>query len=267
VASLPSIYLRLIAARVRAQLQYRVSFVLEIVGSFFLTFIDFLVIAVIFQHLPALGGWTLGEVAFLYGTSYISFKVVDVLIGHIDFMPQQIQTGAFDMVLIRPLGALFQIITADFSMRHIGSVAQALVVFGISLSLVEIDWSIARLLALMVMLVSGGLIFAAIWIMGATTTFWTVRTMEMVNAITYGGNLLTSFPLSIYGSWFRRFFAFVIPLAFVNYFPSLYILDKADPLGMPGAFRFLSPLVAVAMAFLAWHVWNIGVRHYRSTGS
>lgn len=267
MASLPAIYLHLVGARIRGQLQYRLSFVLYMLASFALSFTDFLTVLVIFQHLPRLGGWTLGEIAFLYGTSYATFKLTDMAIGHLDLLPQQIQRGDFDMVLIRPLGSLFQVITSDFALRHIGSTTQGLLVFGISLSLVDINWTVSRALMLALIPLSGSVIFASVWVVGAATTFWTVRTMEYVNAFTYGGNQFTSYPLNIYAGWFRRLFAFIIPLAFVNYFPALYVLNKPDPLGLPGWLRFLSPLVAAVMALVAWQVWNIGVRHYRSTGS
>lgn len=267
MASLPSIYLHLIGARIRGQLQYRVSFVLYLLAAFCLSFIDFLAVLIIFQHLPRLGGWTLGEVAFLYGTSYVTFKLTDMAVGHLDLLPQQIQRGDFDLVMIRPLGALFQVLTADFALRHLGSALQGLLVFCVSLAMVEIDWTPGRVLVLALIPLSGGVIFAAVWVLGATTAFWTTRTMEMVNAFTYGGNQLTSYPLTIYAGWFRRIFAFVIPLAFVNYFPALYVLDKPDPLGAPGWLRFCAPLVATAMAAIAWQVWNVGVRQYRSTGS
>ncbi len=262
-----SIYFRLVAARARGQLQYRVSFVLQIAGSFLLSFTDFAAVLVIFQHLPALAGWTLGEVAFLYGTSYIAFQLTDMAIGHLDLLPQLIQTGEFDMLLIRPLGALFQVLTADFTLRKLGSLVQGAIVFGVSLSLVHIDWSPGRVLLLLLIPLNGVVIFGGVWIAGATTTFWTVRTMEMVNSFTYGGQLLTQYPMHIYGAWLRRLFIFVIPLAFVNYFPALYILNKPDALGAPAFVRFLAPLVAAAVALFAAWFWQLGVRHYRSTGS
>ena len=59
----------------------------------------------------------------------------------------------------------------------------------------------------------------------------------------------------------------MIPLAFVTYFPGLYLLDKPDPLGFPAAFQFLAPVVAFAFAALTGFVWRTSVRHYRSTGS
>jgi ABC-2 type transport system permease protein len=78
---------------------------------------------------------------------------------------------------------------------------------------------------------------------------------------------MTSYPLNIFGPWLRRMFAFVIPLAFVTYFPGLYLLDKPDPLGFPTAFQLLAPAVALAFAAATGLAWRTAVRHYRSTGS
>jgi len=251
VADLVRIYLRLVAARLRAQLQYRVSFALQLAGSFALAFTDFLTVLVIFQHLPYLAGWSLGEVAFLYGSSYMAFQLTDMAVGHLDLLPQLIQRGDFDLLLTRPLGALFQVLTLEFTLRRLGAFAQGLLVLLLALSLVQIHWTVARLLMLPIMLAGGIGIFSAVWLIGATTAFWTVRTMEVVNAFTYGGQLATSYPMHIYGGWLRRLFIFVVPLAFVNYFPALYVLNKPDPLGAPSFVRYLSPLVAVAMLLLA----------------
>jgi ABC-2 type transport system permease protein len=59
---------------------------------------------------------------------------------------------------------------------------------------------------------------------------------------------------------------FVVPIAFVGYFPSLYVLGKEDPLGLPAALQFASPLVAVAAGLVAGLVWRTAVRRYRSAG-
>ena len=58
-----------------------------------------------------------------------------------------------------------------------------------------------------------------------------------------------------------------MPLAFVNWYPSLHVLGREDPLGYPDWTQWLSPLVAAAMVAGTMLVWRTGVRQYRSTGS
>jgi ABC-2 type transport system permease protein len=98
-------------------------------------------------------------------------------------------------------------------------------------------------------------------------TFWTVQTSEVTNVFTYGGQEMTGYPMTIYGRWLRRFFSFVVPLAFVAYLPALFILDRPNPFGLPQVVELSSPLVAALFFFSARGAWALGVKHYQSTGS
>lgn len=267
MGSLARIYLRLVGARIRSQMQYRLSFVLQLVSDFGVAVVDFLAITVFFQHLRLLGGWSFGEVAFLLGSSYVSFRITDLAIGHLDDLPAYVRTGQFDAFLIRPLGALFQVATADFQLRRLGSIASGSAIFMFALSKVAIDWDPGRLVVLALMLASGAVIFGAVWLATNTIAFYVAGGRESANAFTYGGQFFAQFPIHIFGRWLRRLLTFLIPVAFVNYFPSLYILGKPDPLGGASFLRFASPLVAAAAAIAGWLIWRTGVRHYRSTGS
>ena len=262
-----ALYARLVGAQVRSQLQYRASFALDLVANFVITFLDFAAVLILFQNVPALDGWTLHEVAFLYACTCISFAFVDMVIGHLDLFPRMIREGTFDLVLVRPRGSLFQVIASDFALRRLGRAFQGVVVFAYALTGIDIDWGPGRIAMVGVMLVSGALIFSAVWIVGATIAFWTVDGGEFTNAFTYGGNFLTQYPITIYGEWLRRFLAFVVPMAFVCYFPALYVLDKEDPLGFPRALQFASPLVALVASAAAGAIWISAVRRYRSVGS
>jgi ABC-2 type transport system permease protein len=261
------LYRRLIGARVRAQLEYRASFVLNMISTALITAADFLVIAVLFEHLPLLAGWSLAEVGFLYGVSGIGFALSDLVIGHIEQTSELIRTGQFDVVLLRPAGTLFQVVASDFALRRIGRVLQSAVVLVVALGALDIHWDVGRVLMTFAMTLSGAAIFSAVFIVGACVTFWFVGSSEFSNAFTYGGQSMTAYPLNVFGPWIRRLLAYVIPLAFVAYLPGLYVLDKPDPLGLPAVFRYLSPLVAIATLLVARAVWHYAVRHYRSTGS
>jgi viologen exporter family transport system permease protein len=270
VDSRAAVYGRIAGSRIRSRVQYRLSFVLQLIGSFFFSFVDFVMILVVFNHLPEVGGmagWSFEEVAFLYGSSYVTFKLADILMTNLDRLPLLVRMGTFDQVLTRPLGTLGQVLTGDLDVRQLGGVAQGVVVLAFALGRVTIHWTAQRVVVFVLMLVSGMVIFASIWVITNAIAFWTMDAREVANAFTYGGNMFTQFPIHIFGVWMRRLLGYVIPLAFVNYFPSLYLLDKYDPTGAPTVLRFLSPLVAFVTAVVAGLVWRAAVRRYRSTGS
>ena len=261
------IYGRLISARIRSDWQYRTSFVMFSIGQFMASFVDFLAIAVIFGQIDSLAGWSVAEVALLYGMSGVAFNISDVFVSPIEMLSVRIRTGTFDRVLTRPLGALVQVVAEEFALRRFGKLVQAAIVLGVAVVAVDADWNVARAVMLVVAVAAGAVIFSSVWVIGATLGFWTTEGGEVVNSVTYGGNFLTQYPISIYGRWLRRLLAFAIPLAFVAYYPALFILDRGDPFGAPHWVRFISPLIAVAMALVARATWNFGIRHYRSTGS
>ena len=261
------IYRRLVGARIRGQLQYRLSAVLNLFGTALISFLDFAVILILFERIDALGEWSVGEVAFLYAISCISFAATDLVVGHLDLLPRMIREGDFDLVLVRPLGSLLQVIASDFALARRGQVLQGCAGLAVALPHLEIDWTAGRVAMILVTLVAGSVIYAGVWVAFATIAFWVVDSTEAANAFTYGGNFLAQYPINIFGPWLRRLVVFVIPIAFVGYFPALYVLGKEDELGLPRALQFASPLVAVASFGVGGLVWRIAVRHYRSTGS
>lgn len=74
-------------------------------------------------------------------------------------------------------------------------------------------------------------------------------------------------PVSVFSGWLLRLMAFVMPGAFVAYYPALAILGKPDPLGLPAILPYCPPLVAVLAAGVAALIWRAGLRHYVGTGS
>jgi ABC-2 type transport system permease protein len=266
VADAARLYVRLVGARVRSQLQYRTSFTLDVIGMFLIGFLDFAAILIIFSNVPQLGEWSVAEVALLYSISGLAFALTDMVVGHLDELPRLVRDGNFDLVLVRPRGSLYQVVTADFQLRRLGKATQALLVLGYAVSALDVDWTVGRVAVLAMAVVSASGIFAAVWVAAICIVFWTTEGRETANAFTYGGQFLSQYPITVYEEWLRRLLAYIVPMAFVAYFPALYILDKPDPLGLPKALQFLSPVAAVAAAVVAGFAWRTAVRHYRSAG-
>jgi viologen exporter family transport system permease protein len=261
------LYWKLIGARLRGQMQYRVSFGLTLTGSAALTCIEFAAIALLFARVPRISGWSLWEVALLYALAETSFATAELIGSGLDDFQVRISAGTFDRVLTRPLGAFFQVLAEELALRRLGRVFQGLVVLVLALANVSVVWTPDKLVMLVVALISGVAIFFSIFVLAAVFCFWTVEGKEATHVFSYGGVTLVEYPLDIYADWVRRFATFVLPLGFVSYYPTLYLLDRPDPLGLPDWTRILSPVAALALAAVAGYGWNIGVRRYQSTGS
>lgn len=262
-----ALYATLVRAQVNAQLQYRTSFALQSFSQFILTFTDFIMLLVLFHRFPNIAGWTLPEVAFLYGLGGLAFGISDLVCGGFDNLSAMIRLGTFDRVLTRPVGTFAQVLASDVQIRRFGRIAQGGVVLGLAISWLDVAWSLDKIVVAASAVISGVVIFTAIWVIGAAVTFWTVETSEVTNVFTYGGEALVSYPMPIYAEGIRWFFTYIVPLAFVSYLPAIYILERSDPLGLPPILQLCSPLVAALFLVAARQCWAFGVRHYQGTGS
>lgn len=253
--------------RIRGQMAYRGSFWMQLFTNFLVNTAEVFGLFAMFYQFDTMGGWTFGEVALLHGISMLAFSIGDMLTVGMDQVAPQIRSGEFDRVLTRPLGSWMNAATSEVNLRHMGQFVQGLLVLIFAFTQVDISWSIDKAILLIVAITTGVALFMALFTIEAILCFWTVNGVEAVNAFTYGGSDLVQFPLHIFNRTMRFIFLFVIPAGFITYYPALYLLDKADPLGMPDWFVLLGPvLTAVFCAVVAWG-WQQGIRHYRSTGS
>lgn len=262
------LYLTLIAAKIRSQMQYRVSFLLDLVGFMAATSLEFAVIAILLARFKSVGGWSAPEVALLYGMTSMAFGLAEMVGRGFDspFERMMVQ-GSFDRVLTRPLGSFFQIFASEFQLRRLGRVAQGALVLAYAVGSVGVAWTPAKALAVVLAVLSGAVIYTGLIVIGATICFWTIKTPEVINAFTFGGQTMISYPLSIYNGFVRAVFLSVVPVAFANYPAALLVLGRSDPWGLPGDLAWAAPLVAALFFALAHRFWSYGVTKYQSTGS
>nr|BFD84593.1 ABC transporter permease [Streptomyces sp. Xyl84] len=259
---------RMIAAMwLRSTMAYRASFVMTTFGNFAATALDFVAILLMFSRVDALGGYSLPEIAFLYGLSGTSFGLADLAIGSMDRLGRRVRDGTLDTLLVRPAPVLAQVAADRFALRRLGRVTQGLLVLGYALGTLDLHWTAAKVLLMPVMVLSGCAIFCAVFVAGAAFQFVAQDASEVQNAFTYGGTTLLEYPPTVFGRELVRGVTFVLPLAFVNWVPAAYVLERPYPLGLPWWTAFTPPLVAVACCALAGLAWRGGLRSYRSTGS
>lgn len=265
VLAVPRQYAQIARMWVRAALAYPASFWMLTVASALITLLDFVGIALMFHSIDHLGGFELQEIALLYGASGVALGVADLLIGSVEQIGQHVRTGSLDTMMTRPVPLIVQVCADRFAIRRVARVTQATGVF--VWGALAVDWSLAKVGLALLMVLAGSAIFFAFFVLFSCIQFWTADASEFANAFTYGGNTMTQYPLTIFPRELVVSLTFLLPVAFVNWYPCLYLLDRPDPFGMPGWFALASPLVAVVLAALAALAWRTGVRHYTSTGS
>src|SRR5262245_30618675 len=113
------VYCLLAGTWLRSAAQYPASMVMLVATQVIVTSLDLAAILIIFAHTPRLGGFTLPEVMFLYGTAGVSFAAADVILGTAERLGEHIRLGGFDALLVRPVSPLVQIAAEDFSPRRL----------------------------------------------------------------------------------------------------------------------------------------------------
>lgn len=252
---------------IRASMAYRTSFVLTVIGNLLITAMDFVAILLMFSQVDSLGGWTLPEVALLYGLCGTAFGLADLLLGSVEGLGARIRDGSFDTLLVRPAPVLAQVGADRFPLRRLGRVAQSAAVLGWALFAVDVDWTAAKVLLVPVTVASGAVIFGSVFVAGSAFQFVAQDAAEVQNAFTYGGGTLLQYPPTVFGTELLRGVTFVLPLAFVNWVPAAYVLGRPYPLDLPEWAAFAPPVVAAGFCGLAGLAWRAGLRSYRSTGS
>lgn len=260
------LYGRLLGANLRSQMQYRFSFLADFFAASFGIVTEFLAVLILYQHVPALGGWSVAEVAVLYGSAELSMSLGRMLSSGFDTFPEMVRLGDFDRLLIRPAGTFLQVLAADLNLRQLGRMAQGAAVFAVGVAILDPAWGPSQWLFVAWTILGGMVFFAGLFVIGGTFAFWTVESLEAMNILTYGGSAMASYPFNIYAPWLRDVFIFVVPLAFVNFIPFRFLLHKQDALGLPPVAPFLAFPACAAVGAIAYVFWRMGVRHYQSTG-
>lgn len=258
---------RVARMRLAAQAHYRASFVLQLCGYMVLTVMEVVALVIFFQRFPTLGGWTLDEVLLLYAISAIAFESADTIQNGIDVVPTHVRTGDFDALMTRPMSLYLQALLLEVSLRHIGKLLLGFVVFGYAWARLDPAATAAEIALLAVAILCSIALFVAIFSLGAIISFWTVGSIELVNAISYGGADLAQYPIHIYRDWFRRIFIWIVPIGLVIYYPTLILLDKPDPIGLAPVAPVLGPALTVLFVVAIGWLWRRAVAHYHSTGS
>lgn len=256
------IYTHSLKLYLKSLLEYKKSFMTAFLSQFLIVFTYYFIILALFDKFSNIKGYTKYEVLLCFSIIQFGFSMNETFARGIDTFENLIIRGEFDRLLLRPKNILLQVLCTDYDFIKISRIFQSIIILIISLIKLNIPLNIYKILTLILMLLSSIIIFFSIFLIMASYCFITVQGLEVKNLFTDGGKHIAQYPISIYNKKFIFIFTFIIPYAFVNYYPLLYLVGKSN-----NQLYILSPLVVVIYLIPAILSFKWGIKKYTSVGS
>ncbi len=248
--------------------QYRANTILSPLAVFLREATGIIVIYFTLLKFDTINGWNMNEMFFLYSILFLTYGILIIFFTGLRDFGKTVRAGGFDRFILRPRGLLFQLIfsNADW-FAAVGHGGLGIVLFIISAGKVNVTWNAATILYYISAIIGGVLIQGAIFLFLATLNIYFIETGSIKELMFYNMRKFAGYPISIFHKAIQVFMIYIVPFAFVNYFPAQYLLRKEDMVLYPNVFMYLTPIVGVGTYLLAYLFWRYSLRHYKSTGN
>lgn len=261
------LYLRSMKMLIKCQLEYPVSFFLQTLAQLIMEGGEMMAVILIIDRFDRVNQWQAGDLFFFFGMMSVTFYLTECFgRGITGNFPYLIRSGQLDTLLLRPRGVLTQVLCSAVDPRRITCIAVGTVSLVIGSHMAEVQWTVMKAAAFAEAILLGIVLILALFMIEAIFCIYSVKSVELVNALTYGGRSACEYPVDIFPRPLRILFTAVAPFALVLHVPSGYILGK--PLfGWPTWTAFVCPLAGAVFFGLIYAVFQWAMRFYRSTGS
>ena len=252
-----------IAQFFKTRLAYRADFVVDLVANVLAVGAQLAVIGALFGKVEALRGWSFDEVLFIYGFSLLPLGLFNLVsINLYGFAEKYIAEGHLDRVLLRPVNAFAQVIFESFNISGLNEIILGVGIMAYAGVKLDLAWSAGDILALLVLAPSAAVVYVGVFLGLTCVSFWSEDRLGLAPPV-YNVIRFSRYPLTIYSRWVQLFLMFVLPFAWVAFYPATWFVGAAE-------FRrlsWLTPLVGLLVFGIAYGIWQRGLRRYGSTGS
>ncbi|AEV85902.1 hypothetical protein ACWT_4883 [Actinoplanes sp. SE50] len=261
------IYLMLRGAALRGVLQYRGNLVWMLLAGAAYQGSGFAFVWALLHTFDTVGGWGLGQIAFLYGMRLLSHALWLITMDGVGQCDSAIREGLLDRMLLRPANPLVQLASYTRSVLPFGDLSMAIVLFGVALTVTPVDWSPGSVAFLVLAILGGALLEASAVVTVAGLSVRVLDTWAYRMLVFDAIDTLGSYPLSVFGGGVQRLLTYVLPVAFIAFLPAGVILDSTGGLAVPAWLGYLSPLVGAGLFTLAYRFWRRQLRGYQGIGN
>jgi ABC-2 type transport system permease protein len=257
----------LATASLRSEFQYRANAISSVIGGMLYQLTGFLVVFIIVDRFNSIGGWSLSEITFLYGMRLTSHGIFYLCFSQLFDLDRVLISGEFDRFLVRPIHPLLQIFTRKLRVNCFGDLIGGIALLIAAAPRVAIDWTPLTIGFLVLAVIGGALVEGSVQITLSSLSFRFLNALAVRTTANEIFNQYGNYPQRIFPTALQYALTFLLPVAFVAWFPASALLDRTGDLIVPGWLAWLAPLVGLGAFLVALRIWHRASRGYQSSGT
>ncbi len=256
------LYRKILAQDLKSKMSYRADFIISTIGMIATNVAGFVSFWILFRNFPSVAGWNYYEMLFLYGFSLVALTPVQCFFDNNWSLRMYVRDGDFIKYCFRPVNMFFYFQSEVFDIKGLGQFAFGVGTLVYSWAKLGLAVTPLAILKTVVFLITASLVMVALQNAAAATCFWITNSFYLLDLVLKFKDY-AKYPITIFTPVFKFVFTFVIPIAFIAYYPSLVILrpDNMEILS------WVSPFVGAFLFFLSYKFWMYGAMKYSGTGS
>ena len=258
------LYTRYVAQYFKSVFEYPVDTVIRILAMVITQFSGYVAIWAMFQNITDIAGWSFWEVVLIYATMSMVIGLGELFFEGVWSIAGLAGRGKLDIYLTRPFPVLPQILVSSVGIHGLGNFVTALIFFVQAIAHLSVSLSLIHMILFFLLVITALPIHFSLLLLGNSVSLLT----RQINSGSFPTLILklsdfTKYPISIYPRLLQIVFTFLVPYAFVSYYPATYLLGKGD---FPW-FALLGPVISAIFLLLSVRVFSYGLGKYESTGN
>ncbi|RDU22376.1 ABC transporter permease [Anaerosacchariphilus polymeriproducens] len=248
---------------IKGILQSKVDFLIGLFGFFIVQFTNVYFLFLIFNKISTIQGWSFNQVLFIYGFSLIPRGIDHFFTDNIWTLAWQlVLNGDFDRYMLRPLNLLFQVICERIQPDAFGELIVGILLLISSISKDVVQANLLNCVAFVISIIVGTIIYTSIKLIYASLAFW----FKISGPFLYTAYQIADFakyPITIYSRVIRIIISWIVPFAFVAFYPSTFFLHNNTFLQTIG----IECIIAVIFSIISYYIFIKGTKNYESVGN
>lgn len=245
-----------------AESEYRLNFVIKILGEIFWYTAQLSVFEVLYTHTSTLNGWTISDVRVFMGSLFLSDVLYMIFFQeNLDHLSRLVRRGELDLLLAKPINSQFMVSCRKVAISNFGNLVLVIGYFVWAVSRLPQAVGPTQFLAFGILVLCGVMITYSMRLLFSMLVL-IVHEASNIQFIWYQLYRLGTRPDVLYPTFLRYLIYVAIPVAFIASVPARMLIHGVEArflLGGLGAASFIFCLTT-------W-LWNRALRQYSSASS